>query len=99
MMVLHVQGDLRVPLNGALRADVEQLLCRGTRQIVLSMSSVTSIDAGGVGELVYLRNIAATFGAVLRIADVPPRVREMLERARLFELLSAESEWSWRRAV
>jgi anti-anti-sigma factor len=99
MMVLHVEGDLRVPLNGELRTDVEQLLCRGTRQIVLSMSSVTSIDAGGVGELVYLRNIAATFGAVLRIADVAPRVRAMLERASVFELLSAEPEWSWRRAV
>jgi anti-anti-sigma regulatory factor len=63
------------------------------------MSSVTSIDAGGVGELVHLRNTAATFGAVLRIVDVSPRVRAMLERARLFELLSAEPEWSWRRAV
>jgi anti-anti-sigma factor len=99
VVILHVEGDLRVPIPDALRRAVEQHLALGTRQLSLSLAGIRTLDAAGVGQLVHLRNTAATFGAVLRIADVPPRARRMLVLAGLFELLSGRAEWRWREAV
>jgi anti-anti-sigma factor len=99
VMILHVDGDLRVPMSDAMRTAVERLLSRGTGQILLSLGGVRNLDAAGVGQLVHLRNSAAGLGAVLRIADVPARARTMLDLAGLFVLLSAEAEWRWPEAV
>jgi anti-anti-sigma factor len=97
--ILHVDGDLRAPMPDALRAAVERLLCHGARQILLNLAGVRGLDAAGVGHLVHLRNSAAAYGAVLRIADVPVRARAMINRAGLFELLSGQAEWRWLEAV
>ena len=99
VVILHVDGDLRARVPDTLVTALERLLGRGTRQILLSLAGVRGLDAAGVGELVHLRNTAAAFGAILRIADVPARSRTMLDRAGLFELLSAQTEWRWLEAV
>jgi anti-anti-sigma factor len=99
VVILDVDGDLRVPVPDTLRTAVERLLGLGTRQLLLSLAGVRTLDAAGVGQLAHLRNTAAAFGAVLQIADVPARARTMLVLAGLFELLSAEPEWRWLEAV
>jgi anti-anti-sigma factor len=81
-----------MPVSRSLRHNVRALLHRGERRIVLDLSAVSRIDAGGVGELIRTFNMAAATKGALRIVNATAWVREMLERAHLFDLLSGESE-------
>jgi anti-anti-sigma factor len=87
--VLRVEGSLRAPLDGELRHDVRDLLRRGERIIMLDLSRVSKIDAAGVSELVRAYNMATEAHGVLQIVHATARVRRVLERVRLFEVLSA----------
>lgn len=87
--VLHVRGALRAPRHGDLRHEVRARLGRGDRGIVLDLARVPSIDAAGVGELVRAYNMTTAADGVLRVVHPTPWVREILERAGLFDLLSA----------
>jgi anti-anti-sigma factor len=75
-------------MDADVRHEVSAILCRGERSIVLDLPGVSDIDAAGVGELVRAYNMAAAVDGALRIARPTSRVREMLEVAGLFELLS-----------
>jgi anti-anti-sigma factor len=91
--VLQVQGSLRVPFDDELRHNVRTLLCRGERSIVLDLGRVSAIDAAGVGQLVRAYNLTRAVNGTLRIKHAAPRVRVMLHRAGLFDLLSARPGW------
>jgi anti-anti-sigma factor len=92
VFVLYVDDALRVPLTSELRHRVRDLLCRGEQTIVLDLAGVSSIDAAGVGQLVRAYNMAVAAECELRIEHTAPRVREILERVGLFNLLSRRSE-------
>ena len=79
--VPHDPSDLRHTVRGLLR--------RGERFIVLDLARVPRIDAAGVGELVRAYNMTAAVNGALRIVSATTWVRWILERVRLFELLSA----------
>src|SRR5262245_3844387 len=81
---VHVEGPLQMPLSRSLRHNVQALLRRGERRIVLDLSAVSRIDAAGIGELIRTLNMTATVNGVLRVVNATAWVREMLERARLF---------------
>ena len=97
--ILHIAGPLRVPLDLELRRTVHASLRRGFRRIVLNLASVSDLDAGGVGELVRMFNLAAAAHGELRIANASPRVRELLDRARVFDLLTGDARRWWPEAV
>lgn len=80
----------RVPFNWAFRHVVRTLVRRGERGIVVDLAGVSRIDAAGIGQLVRAYNIAAASGGALRIVNTSSRVREMLERVRLFARFSAD---------
>jgi anti-sigma B factor antagonist len=86
--VLEIQGTLRVPLNSDLRSQVEAVLRRGHRRILLDVSALLEIDAAGIGELIQAYNMTSTEGGVLRIVGSNGRVRRLLEITGLFELLT-----------
>jgi anti-anti-sigma factor len=88
--IVHVEDPLRTPVSRVLRHNVRALLLRGERRIVLDLSAVSRIDAAGVGELIRTLNMSATVNGALRIVNATEWVREMLERAHLFDLLSGE---------
>jgi len=88
---VHVEDPLRTPVSRALHHNVRELLRRGERRIVLDMSAVSHIDAGGVGELVRALNMTADMHGILRIANATRWVRELLERAHLLDLLGGEA--------
>src|SRR5215468_529605 len=90
--VVYIDGPLLVPVNPDLLTKVGALLRRGARGIVLDLSRVTRIDAGGVGELVGAYNIACAMNVSLKIVHATKWVRDILARARLFDLLSADSD-------
>lgn len=87
--ILQVRGPLRVPLSGALRHHVRDLLRHGERRIVVDLSAVSGIDAAGVGELIRAFNMTVAASGALRVVNARSWVREMLERAGLSELLIA----------
>lgn len=91
LSILHVEGSLRVPVGSELQHSVQALLCRGARQIVLDLSGVPEVDAGGVGKVVEVYNLAAASHGALQIAEPRAHVRELFDRAGLFDLLSAET--------
>jgi anti-anti-sigma factor len=96
--IVHVEGPLRMPFSPVLRRSVRSLLRRGERRIVLDLSAVSKIDAAGVGELIRTFNMAAAVNGGLRIVNATGWVREILDRAQLFDLLSAETAVEQRRA-
>ena len=89
LCTVYIDGALIVPVYPDLLTRVRALLRGGSRSILLDLSSAPFIDAGGVGELVRAYNIASAMGVSLRIAHATDRVRELLERVGLFDLLSA----------
>ncbi len=97
--ILYIQGPLRVPLNRDLRHRVQALLRRGAQGILVNLAGVWDLDAGGVGELVRLYNVAVQSQADVRIAETTPWVRQLLDRAGLLELLSADSQQRRLKAV
>ncbi len=81
-----------MPVSRSLRHNVRALLRRGERRIVVDLSAVSRIDASGVGELIRTFNMTTATNGGLRIVNATAWVREMLERAHLFDLLSGERE-------
>ena len=87
---VHVTGPLLAPVSRVMRDSVGARLRLGERRIVLDLSSISGIDAAGIGELVRIFNMSAAAYGALRVVHASARVREMLERSQLFELLSTE---------
>lgn len=90
--IVRVEGGLRAPVSRVLRHNVRTLLLRGERRILLDLSAVSRIDAAGVGELVRTLNMTTAAHGGLRIVKTSARVRKILERANLFDLMSGEWE-------
>ncbi|HEY6362082.1 MAG TPA: STAS domain-containing protein [Vicinamibacterales bacterium] len=90
--VVHVEGSLRAPVSAELRPKVQALLRRGKRKIVVSLAGVSDLDAAGVGELVHAYNVTVAANGILRITQAFGRVRELLARVGLLDLLHVERE-------
>ena len=57
----------------------------------MDLAGVSTIDAAGIGQLVRAYNIATASQGALRIVNTSSRVREMLERVRLFAHFTADT--------
>jgi anti-anti-sigma factor len=86
--ILYLDGPLR--MGGAVRRRVGALLRRGERQIILDLKGVTSIDAAGLGELVRAYKLARATNGTLHVVNPRARVRKLIERVGLGDLLLAE---------
>ena len=86
--VLEFEGTLQAPLNGELCQQVEALLGRNERRILVDLARVCAIDAAGVGALVDAYVIASQAGGVLRVSGVSRRVHQLLDVAGVLDLLS-----------
>lgn len=61
------------------------------RVVVLDLSEVEMLDAGGLGMLVSLHNWACVNGIQLKLVNPPKPVRQMLERTRLTSVFHISS--------
>jgi anti-anti-sigma factor len=86
--VLELEGALKVPLNGELRQQVECLLARHERRILVNLARLSVIDAAGVGALVDACVMASQAGGVLRVTGASRRVRQLLDVAGVLGFLS-----------
>jgi anti-anti-sigma factor len=90
--VLRIDGDLWMPIGRDLRHNIRALLRRGERDIVLDLAGVSKVDAAGIGELVRAYNMTSATDGWLRVVHTKAWVREILQRAGLFELFSADRQ-------
>ena len=94
-------GVAVVDLNGAappearfetLRDTIQRLLHSGSRQILLNLAEVSRIDRPGVGELIAASIHVARGGGEMRLIHVNERVKGVLERTRLCEVLRLHAD-------
>ena len=89
---VEVEGRLQAPVNSKLVQRVQTRLFRGERRILLDLSRVTAIDAGGLGELIRVFNATRASGGDLRVARANSRVFRFLEVAGVLRFLAAGPE-------
>jgi anti-anti-sigma factor len=66
---------------------VQALFKRGHRHLVADLKQVGTIDSAGVRALVRAHSTAQRLGGSFRLADVPPRVMEVITLSRLDSVL------------
>ncbi|MBV9608716.1 MAG: STAS domain-containing protein, partial [Acidobacteria bacterium] len=71
--------------SSALRRQVHDLIPPGSN-VVLNFSNVNMLDSSGVGTLVGLLATVRKSGGDLKLAGLPPRVRDVLGMTRLLTL-------------
>jgi anti-anti-sigma factor len=89
--VLRIEGPLDSAVQDEVRRKVLALLSAGKRNILLDLDRVSTVDAAGLGVLADVYNLTKTAGGELRVANVARRVREILERVGLLDLLTADA--------
>lgn len=81
-----------VDLNGKLNMGeptqrlhdkVNSLLQQGRKNIVLNLADVSSMDSGGLGELVRTLTTMQKHGGSLKVANLPKRIQDLLVMTRL----------------
>jgi anti-sigma B factor antagonist len=93
----QVEGVTIVDLSGsitmeegsaALRQTVQNLARQGNRKVVLNLGAVTEVDHTGLGELVSAQTHLNQAGGALRLLNLSPEVRELLEITKLYEVFA-----------
>jgi anti-sigma B factor antagonist len=66
-----------------LHDKVNSLLQQGRKNIVLNLRDVSSVDSGGLGELVRTLTTMQKHGGSLKVANLPKRIQDLLVMTRL----------------
>jgi anti-anti-sigma factor len=78
--VIACEGRITLGLaSNTLRKALEG----GAKKVVVDFSGATQLDSTGIGELVGALSLANERGAALRLAAMPPKIRELLRVTRL----------------
>jgi anti-sigma B factor antagonist len=92
--VLDIDG--RIVLgeeSNAFREKVKGLLAAGKKKIVLNLANVTYIDSAGLGTLVATFHSARSQGAMLKLANLGAKFKEVLQVTKLMTVFDTyESE-------
>jgi anti-sigma B factor antagonist len=91
MTILALRGSLRGSSCRVLAQAVERVVNAGARQVVLDLGEVAAIDAEGVGALVGQHARSAARGATLRLVRAHGPVRQLLELARIDEVIETSA--------
>ena len=92
-------GDVTIlDLRGRLVADeedvlfigrIDALLAAGSRHFVVNFERVTIVDSGGIGTLVAKYLSVRRHGGDIRLANLTPRTRRVLEMTRLLDVFAS----------
>lgn len=80
VVILETSG--RVTLgdgSSTLRRTIRELAESGSKHIVLDMAEVDYMDSSGLGELVASHTTVVSMGGRLKLLNVSPRLRKLLE--------------------
>jgi anti-sigma B factor antagonist len=82
--VLDIEG--RIVLgeeSNSFREKVKSLLAAGKKKIVLNLANVSYIDSAGLGTLVATYHSARSQGAILKLANLGAKFKEVLQVTKL----------------
>jgi anti-sigma B factor antagonist len=87
-VTLELQGRFTAPDDeDVLERAVDRLARAGWRRIVIDLSEVSLMDAGGLGALAAACRASLRNLTTLRLACVPKRIRKLIALARLTTVL------------
>jgi len=93
--ILDLAGKVTIgEVELALRNAVRDALNGGARAILLNLERVSAMDSSGVGELVSAYTTVANRGGTLKLAVLPPRIRDVMLAAQaltVFEVFDDEA--------
>jgi anti-sigma B factor antagonist len=82
--ILDLNGKLNLgDATQDLHDKINALLQQGRKNIVLNLADVTSVDSGGLGELVRTLTTMQKQSGSLKVANLPKRVQDLLVMTRL----------------
>lgn len=94
--VLALDGRLSMgEETNSLRDKVKAFLAEGKSKMVLNMDRTTQIDSVGLGTLVGLHATAKAQNVSLRLSNLGPRLKEILQVTKLltvFDVFESEAE-------
>jgi anti-sigma B factor antagonist len=83
--ILVMSGRLTIGNSlAALHDEVEERFAAGDKNIVLDMRDVSYVDSTGLGTLVTSLTCARNHGGTLRLANVQPRIQDLLDVSKLY---------------
>jgi anti-anti-sigma factor len=86
--VLDLEGKITIGVGDvAMREAVHAAIDRGSRNILINMAKVTTIDSSGIGELVAAYTTVSNRGGKLRLYGIPPKVNDILSITQLITVL------------
>lgn len=94
--ILEPQGKITIGVGDiALRDAVHAALNGGAKNVLISLSGVTTIDSSGIGELVAAFTTAMNRSCKLKLMKLSPKVNDILQVTQLvtvFEVFDEEDE-------
>ena len=94
--VLDPKGKITIGVGDvALRDAVHEAMDAGSENILINLGNVTTIDSSGIGELVSAFTTVTNRGGKLKLANLPPKVQDILQITQLvtvFDVFSDEEE-------
>jgi anti-sigma B factor antagonist len=82
--IIGLSGKLNLgDATQRLHDKVNSLIQQGQKNIILNLDEVTSVDSGGLGELVRTLTTMHKHGGSLKVANLPKRVQDLLVMTRL----------------
>lgn len=94
--ILEPKGKITIGVGDvALRDAVGDALEAGSRNILVDLGSVSTIDSSGIGELVSAYTTVSNRGGKLKLCNLPDKVTDILQITQLisvFEVFDDERE-------
>lgn len=94
--ILDLKGKITIgAAEEALRDAVHRVLGAGAQKLLLNLKDVSTIDSSGVGELVSSYTSATNRGAKIKLANLPPKINDILTITQLitvFDVYDTEDE-------
>jgi anti-anti-sigma factor len=79
-VAVRLAGDLDMAATFRLEPEIDRAVDRdGVRQLVLDLGEVGFIDSAGLGALLSIRERTRSLGIEMRLANVSPPARRLLE--------------------
>lgn len=96
--VLIIDATGRITLGegaDSLRYTIREMARNGHKKIILNLADTSYLDSSGLGELVSGFTVLANQGASLKLLQLTPRIKDLLQLANLytvFEVFESEEE-------